>query len=162
MALARVGHEFPQPLQFAGSVCVSVQVPEHGVSPSLQPAPHEPPKHTLPFPQALSHSPQWLGFVRVSTHTPLQREKPELQVNPQLPDVQVRVALAPVGQLLPQLPQLSTSRLVSMQTLPHFSKPLLQKKPHVPAAQVAEPFGGALHTLPQELQLVASVCVSTH
>jgi hypothetical protein len=64
--------------------------------------------------------------------------------------------------MLPQLPQLSTSRLVSRHTLPHFSKPLLQKKPHVPALQVAEPLGGALHTLPQVLQFVASVCVFTH
>jgi hypothetical protein len=110
----------------------------------------------------LSHSPQWLGLVRVSTHTPLQREKPALQLKPQVPEVQVRVALATVGQLLPQLPQLSTSRLVSMQTLPHFSKPPVQKKLHVPALQVAEPFGGALHTLPQPLQFVASVCVLTH
>jgi hypothetical protein len=44
VALARVGHEFPQPLQFAGSVCVSVQVPEQAVRPPLQPAKHEPPK----------------------------------------------------------------------------------------------------------------------
>jgi len=141
---------------------VSVQVPEQLVSPPLQPATQEPPRHTLLLPQALSHSPQWIGFVSVSTHTPLQRDKPALQLNPQLPAVQVRVAFATVAQTLPQLPQLSTSRLVSMHTLPHFSKPLLQKKLHVPALQVAEPFGGALHTLPQVLQFVASVCVSTH
>jgi hypothetical protein len=74
----------------------------------------------------LLHAPQLLGSVlrltsQPSEATPLQSAKPALQVKPQVPLVQVRVALARLGQLLLHAPQLLRSVLRLTQAPPQLT-----------------------------------------
>jgi hypothetical protein len=152
VAFARVGQTLPHEPQWAGSVWVSVQVPEQLVWLPPQPATHEPPAHTLFEMQALLHSPQWLGLLVVSTHALPHREKPALQLKPHCPALHVRVAFGTLGQATPQAPQLSTSVDVLTHLSVHLTKSALQEKPHWPPLQVGEAFAGAEHRRPQPPQ----------
>lgn len=60
---------------------------------------HEPDAHTVP------QDPQLFGSLVVSTQAPLHAV-PVVHVNPQVPAVQVALALAGAGQTCPQAPQL--------------------------------------------------------
>ena len=85
-----------------------------------------------------------------------------LQVNPQVPAVQVAVALAGAVQTVPQAPQLVTSVCSSTQALPQRLKPELQTKLQVPLEHTGLALAGAVQMVPHVPQLWMSVCVLTH
>jgi hypothetical protein len=113
--------------------------------------------HVCAEAQTLPHVPQLFRSLLVSVHVPLQAVP--LAHPPQTPFEQS----SPLGQALPQLPQLSGSspRLASQPspgTMLQSPKPGLQAPtPHVPLVHVATAFGGAVQTDPQALQLFGSV-----
>jgi hypothetical protein len=67
---------------------------------------------------------------------------------------------SPVGQALPQPPQLAGSLSGSTHALPHFTKPGRQTKSQVPELHWAAPLVGTSQALPQLPQLAASVSKS--
>lgn len=111
--------------------------------------------------ETLSWVPQ-VSTSELATHAPPQRWKPVLQVNPQVPLVQVRTAFAWVGQAVQLVPHEST--LVFDEQVVGFVagqawKPVLQARPQVGVApvQVGLPFAGsgqAVQDMPQALTLV--------
>jgi hypothetical protein len=168
-ALARAGHELPQPPQFAGSVRRSKHCPAQKVSPVPQTLPHAPPEHTMPVVQPTPQAPQWAFDVRVSVSQPLvvlpsQLPKPALQLaTVHAPPAQPATPLATL-HARPQAPQLDgvARRSVShpLRGSPSQSpKPALQlPTPHAPARQAAVALG-TLHTRPQAPQCAVAVLV---
>lgn len=70
---------------------------------------HVPPRHVCRALHALPHSPQWLRSLEVFTHEPSQSVFPRPHVH--APSVHVPVK----PQLVPHMPQLSSSVSVSTQ-----------------------------------------------
>src|SRR5262245_49426706 len=119
---------------------------------------HAPPEQTdVPFggvPQALPQPPQLFGSLERMTQVPLQKVKPELQLDPHCPLTHD----PPAGQALPQVPQWFASvpmfvsqpltGLPSQLAYPPLQAPTSQAPPeHVALALANE------QTLPQPPQL---------
>jgi hypothetical protein len=91
---------------------------------------------------------------------PPEATKPELQEKPQVPEVQVRVALVTTPHTLVQVPQPSTSVPRVRQVPEQLVCPAGQAVVQVPAAHTW--FIEVLQTVPQAPQLVLSLLVLTH
>jgi hypothetical protein len=112
----------PQPPQLLLSVSSLTHTPLHSEYPALQANVHAPPWHcavalaTLVV-QALPHPPQFAPFVVVSTQVPPQISG----VDPGHRETQVEAEHAgvPLGQAMPQLPQLPGSLVRSTHLFPH-------------------------------------------
>jgi hypothetical protein len=146
----------PQLPQFNGSVFVLTSQPSEG-SPlqSAKGPTHETYLHRLAeqagpvvwggVGHAVTQEPQWLTLLLVSTSQPFvglpsQSWNVPVQVNPHVPDVQVLVAFAREGQMLPQNPQLFGSVPVldshpSAAMVLQSMNGLVQVNPHVLPAQ---------------------------
>lgn len=74
---------------------------------------------------------------------------------------QVAVAFGLPAQILPQIPQLSGSVVVSTQAPPHSMAGSKQAKSHVPSRQVAVAFAGGIQTVVQLPQCPVLVITST-
>lgn len=100
----------PQLPQLRGSFFASTQLVPHAVKPASQP--HAPLVHRPKLgAQSLPQAPQCSSFVATSTHEPPQTTSDAGQAH--WPETQ----LAPVGQSLPQLPQLFGSEERSTQPI---------------------------------------------
>ena len=120
--------------------------------------------------QALPHPPQFAGSLALLTSHPsvartLQSWKAPLQLNPQVPDTQVVVALVRAGQALPQAPQLELS--VAEYTSQPFTvfasqlrKAPVQLIPQAPPAHVGLELARVGHTVPHEPQFERFVAPS--
>jgi hypothetical protein len=116
---------------------------------------------------AFMHVPQCETDVRVSTSHPseafaLQSPKPVLQVNPQVPALQVVAALAAPAQVRPHIPQcvVELLRLVSqpLAAFPSQSpKPELQRNEQTPPLHSGVALAGVGHALPQRPQCAVAV-----
>lgn len=114
----------------------------------VRPLRHMPPVHT-----GWSRPPQ-------GTHMPPEATRPELQVNPQLPLVQVRVPLVTVAHTLVHAPQPSTSVARVRQVPEQLVCPAGQAVVQVPEAHTW--FIDVLQTVPHMPQLPVSLLVLTH
>jgi hypothetical protein len=149
-----VGHAWPHDPQFAALVIVSAQLPAQrvGVAEGQPDAHVELTQAGVPLSgrHALLQLPQCgLLLVRL-THVPPQSVRPLLHVKPQIPPLQVAVALVTLGHLVPQPPQLFGSELVSTHVLlkkvPHDwpqTPPLVQHPLHVDFEQPPPASSGA-------------------
>jgi hypothetical protein len=155
----------PQAPQWAGSVIVSVQLPEHDVSEPQPVRVHEPARQlesVHPLPQPL----QLFTSVCRFTHAPLQLVSPGGQALTQLPAVQV----LPPPQLVVQVPQNCGSVCPLTQAWPppwiaqSSGEPALHVSLHAPPAHfgvpVLDPDTGSAQTLVQLPQWFTSVCSS--
>jgi hypothetical protein len=83
---------------------------------------------------------------------------PELQLNPQVPEVQNAVPPLGAAQALPQAPQFSTSDPVATHCPLQFVVPVGQLSVQAPFEQTLPD----VQTVPQAPQLLLSVCLLTH
>jgi hypothetical protein len=83
----------------------------------------------------LSQRPQWVRFVRTSTHAPVHSIAGETHSVSQVPAAHVGRALAAPGQTLPQLPQFEVSVAVTTHEPLHWVVPLVQPFAQAPSAQ---------------------------
>jgi hypothetical protein len=93
----------------------------------------------------------------------LQREKPELQLDPQTPLLQLALAFGSlVEHMFPQPPQLLGS-ICSLSHKPwQRTNPALHMSTHCPVLQLAVPFGSLVEqTFAQAPQFFESVCSLT-
>ena len=168
----------PQAPQLLGSKLVSVQLPEHTVSPAPQLTAHVPAVQTWPDAQAAEepvtlHRPQLaLSVLRLVSQplaaTPSQFAKPAAHApSTQLPAEHVAAALGK-RHTTPQPPQFIVSAARTLTSQPSPAVPLQSAKPalHPPMAQ--RPLTQALtlalaraHTVPQPPQFRGSVAVFT-
>ncbi len=94
-----------------------------------QPLTQTPPAQSWPAAQAILHAPQLPGSVAVTVQAPAHDVVPEGQT--QSPSLHTRS----VGQIVPQLPQLSDALRRSTQALPHGARPAPHDDPHCPLLQ---------------------------
>jgi hypothetical protein len=179
VAFARAGQTVPQALQLATLVAVSISQPSAAVPLQSRKAPVQVKPHDEPEQagvlfardgQALPHPPQFAGSLALLTSHPsvartLQSWKAPLQLNPQVPDTQVVVALVRAGQALPQAPQLELS--VAEYTSQPFTvfasqlrKAPVQLIPQAPPAHVGLELARVGHTVPQAPQFERFVAPS--
>lgn len=124
-----VVHAFPHVPQLAVLVVVSAQplVQSVGVALGQPDTQAEPLQTGVPPVQAWPQVPQLAALFARSTHAPLHRAKPALQVNPQVPPLHEGAAFATfVVHAWPQRPQFATSAFVSVHVPLHV-------RPHAPA-----------------------------
>src|SRR5262245_27691074 len=106
-------HARPQKPQFWPLDCRSTQEPLQLVSGGSQMSLHMPPEQTLPCAHIMPHTPQLVGSLLVSVHSPAQVTRGARQ-SPHTPALQPM----PAGQALPQVPQLLGSAVRSTHTPP--------------------------------------------
>jgi hypothetical protein len=98
-------------------------LPSHEANPVSHAAPHFPCEHVvLPFDvagQVVSHEPQWLRLLFVSTHAPVHAVCPEAHVAAHAPFVQT----CPGAHALPHAPQFEGS-LATVASQPSLGSPL--------------------------------------
>jgi hypothetical protein len=148
-------HFFPHIPQLFGSEVVLMQASPHLAMPGAHWNPQVPAAH-VGMPDggalhALSHSPQLAASVLTSTHEPPQ-EVLVPQPSSHVPDWQN----SPVGQVLPQVPQLLELDVRSTHCPPQLVSPGLHLIPHLPALHAGAPPGVLGHTFPQAPQLFGS------
>jgi len=112
-----------------------------------------PAEQVAPVMQALLQVPQWVALVpRLASQpllgSPSQLPKPVVQVKPQVPPVQVVVALARVGHTVEQPPQLPTS----VWRLRHAPLQAVRPVEHAITQLPAEQYSSEPHTRPQAPQ----------
>jgi hypothetical protein len=168
--------------QFARSLVVLTSqplaaIPSQSAKPALQVNPQAPAAQVAVAlagaEHALPQRPQCVVLARVSTSQPLvampsQLSKPALQVSPHVPAAHAGEALAPVGQRVPQAPQLLVS-VGSGASQPVAGIPSqsavrigsVHRRRQRPASQRASLPGPEAQRLPQAPQWLTSDCVST-
>jgi hypothetical protein len=154
-----VAQALPQDPQCALLLCASTQAPAQKVCPEAQRSRHAPLVQVRPTPQALPQAPQLASSVWRFTSQPelgllSQSAKPEAQAMLQRPVVQLRVALAPVAQTVPQAPQVAGSLWRSTQEFPQRTWFVAQPEMHTGVMPAVEHRGVPLpHARPQAPQL---------
>ena len=157
--------------QLVGSPVVSTQASPQHVCPGPQPVVrqlvppmHTEPTHICPEAQASPQPPQFrASLVTLVSQpfavTPSQFAKLGSQEpTRQSPPPQATVAWGKAGQTRPQLPQLSTSRVVFAQLTPQQVRPTPQPMgPHAPAQMPPEQVSSLAQVFPQPPQLRASL-----
>ncbi len=168
----------PQAPQLLGSKLVSVQLPEHTVSPAPQLTAQVPAVQTCPDAQAAEepvtlHRPQLaLSVLRLVSQplaaTPSQSAKPAAHApSAQLPAAHVAAALGK-RHTTPQPPQFEASAARTLTSQPSLAVPLQSAKPALQPPMAQRPLAHALtlalaraHTVPQPPQFRGSVAVFT-
>ncbi len=122
---------------------------------------HSPSVHAFLPGHFLPQAPQFCASFPVFTQTPLQSERPALQLTSHWLSVQIGTPPMVGAHILPQLPQLAASDRGSMHAAPQRMNGLVHWKSHLPPLHTGAEFGGGLQIMPQAPQLDVSLPVST-